>query len=61
MDIDISSGINGFLSVFQSIYNWLWGFYITIGTVRFNLIELAVSLIVIDLTIWFVFSLLRGD
>lgn len=61
MSIDITSGITGFLSIFTTIYDWLWGFNITIGSVTFNLIQLAVSLIIIDLMIWFVFTLLRGD
>lgn len=61
MNIDITSGITGFLSIFTSIYNWLLDFDITIGSVTFNLIQLAVSLIIIDMMIWFIFTLLRGD
>lgn len=61
MNIDITSGITEFLGIFTSIYNWLWNFNITIGTVTFNLVQLAVSLIIIDMMICFVFTLLRGD
>lgn len=61
MNIDISSGISGFFSVFQAVYDWLLDFNITIGSVTFNLIQLAISLIVIDLIIWFVFSILGGE
>lgn len=61
MIIDITTGITNFFSIFTSLYNWLDSFNITIGSVSFSFIQLIVSLIVIDIIIWFVFKLLGGD
>lgn len=61
MSINITSGISNFFSIFASVYDWLDTFTITIGSVSFTFIQLIVSLIVIDLIIWFVYKILGSD
>lgn len=61
MNVDITSGISGFFSVFSAVYNWLNSFTITIGSVSFTFIQLLVSLIVLTMLINFVYRLLEGD
>lgn len=61
MNINITQGITDFFSIFNALYNWLANFNITIGDISFSFIDLVVSILVIDLFIWFVFKIIGGD
>lgn len=61
MNINITQGITGFFSIFNALYNWLANFNITIGDLSFSFIDLIVSILVIDMFIWFVFKIIGGD
>lgn len=61
MSINLNSGITNFFSIFNTIYQWLSDLEFTIGTITFSFIDLMISIIFVDIVIWALFRVLRGD
>lgn len=56
--VDLTGAIGDFFSIFNTVLTWLRNTTFIIGSVEFSLFTLAISIIVLDLIIWFVFRLI---
>lgn len=58
---DITQGFENFMQIFNRVLGWLATHFITIGPVTFSFLQLILSMVILDLMLWFVQEFILGD
>lgn len=57
---DITDGFQNFMGIFNRYIGWLATHFITLGPLTFSILQLILSMIILDLMIWFVRKFISG-